>query len=348
MGMHAPVGVLVVDDSAVIRGMISRGIGDDPSIRVVGAAADGQAALSMLGSTGPDVVLLDVEMPVMDGLAALPKILAARPQVSVIMASALTRRHAGLSLRALELGAADYVPKPEAAVTGALPAFFEELKTKIKAHGRMRKAPAASAPRPAGGAFKSARATAVAIGSSTGGPPALLKVFARAKGAVRVPVFVTQHMPATFTAMLAAQLGQISNAPAFEGADGMAVRPGHIYVAPGGKHMLVEQSGGTAVLRLSDGPPEHFCKPAVDPMLRSLAKVYGAGLLTAVLTGMGRDGADGCVAVADAGGRFFVQDEESSVVWGMPGAAMRTGRAMGQLSLDQTAEFLAAAMGGGA
>lgn len=336
------INVLIVDDSAVVRGMIARAIAVDPHIRVVGAAGDGAAALKMLGAAAPDVVLLDVEMPVMDGLAALPKILAAKPGVAVIMASALTRRHAGMSLSALRLGAADYVPKPEAG-NDNLPIFFEELIAKIKAH----------APKPA--PIKAAAADApiwrftpkaIAIGASTGGPPALLKVFARAKGRIKLPVFVTQHMPATFTAILADQIGQVSGAPSFEARENMRVEPGCVYVAPGGFHLVALRDGGDVILHLADTPPENFCKPAVDPMLRSLACVYGKDILAAILTGMGRDGARGCVDVANAGGRFFVQDEATSVVWGMPGAAFKTGRAMGQLSLDAAVDYLAAAMGG--
>ncbi|MGE3302411.1 MAG: chemotaxis-specific protein-glutamate methyltransferase CheB [Hyphomonadaceae bacterium] len=341
------VGVLIVDDSAVVRGMIARGLRDDPDVQVLGAAGDGAAALRLLDELAPDVVLLDVEMPVLDGLQALPKLLARRPDLAVIMASSLTRRHAAMSLRALEMGAADYAPKPDAAGGGAaIAAFFDELKAKIKAHGRRKRA-AATAPAPHA-AFPRLRPQAVAIGCSTGGPAALLQIFRRAKGAVRTPVFVTQHMPATFTAMLAAQLGEAAGAEAVEAAHETPVRPGCLYVAPGGKHMIAARRGGGVVLLLSDGPPEHFCKPAVDPMLRSLAQAYGAGLLAAVLTGMGRDGADGCLAVAQAGGRFFVRDEATSAVWGMPGAAFRTGRAMGQLPLGAAADYLAAAMRGDA
>jgi len=347
--MQGAVEVLLVDDSAVIRGMIGRGIEGDRDIRVVGSAGDGQAALTLLQTLAPQVILLDVEMPVMDGLAALPKILAARPGVAVIMASALTRRHAAMSFKALQLGAADYVPKPDAADGAAgLTAFFEELKAKIRAHARTRaRLAGATAPRETRPGLASVKPLAVAIGSSTGGPPALLKIFARAKGAVNVPVFITQHMPVTFTAMLAQQLGQVCGAPAAEGADGAIVKPGSIYVAPGGRHMLAERSGSDVVIRLSDSLPENFCKPAVDPMLRALAKVYGKGLLAAVLTGMGRDGAEGARAVADSGGNFITQDEATSVVYGMPGAAFRTGRAMAQLPLDDAAAYLADAMRGG-
>ena len=361
----APVGVLIVDDSAVIRGIVARGIEADPDIRVIGSAANGEAALGLLKSHKPQVVILDVEMPVMNGLEALPKILAAQPGVKVIMASALTHKHASITFKALQLGAVDYVPKPDAADgPTALTSFFQELKVKIKAHARpgalspspassVGPAPArfpqaaASQPTAARANMRALKPAAVAIGSSTGGPPALLKVFTRAKGCIRVPVFVTQHMPAVFTALLAEQLGQVSGARAMEGADGVVVEPGMIYVAPGGKHMLVERNDRSVVIRLDDGPQVNFCKPAVDPMLRSLSAVYGSHLLAAILTGMGRDGADGCVAVANSGGHFVVQDEATSVVYGMPAAAAATGRAMAQLPIDGAAEFLASMMQGG-
>lgn len=350
MTAEAPVEVLLVDDSAVIRGAIARGLQSDASIRVVGSASDGQNALAMLDALAPQVVVLDVEMPVMNGLDALPKILAKRPETIVIMASALTRRHAGMSLKALQLGAADYVPKPDAADGAAgLQQFFDELRAKIKALARAKKTAAtrvataqANATTPL--ALKQIRPTAIAIGTSTGGPPALQKVCAQLRGALNLPLFITQHMPPTFTAMLAEQLGQVSGAPAFEGADGMLVKPGSIYVAPGGKHMLVERVAGQTLIRLSDGAPENFCKPAVDPMLRSLATVYGVGLLAVILTGMGRDGADGCVAVANAGGNFIAQDEASSVVYGMPAAAWKTGRAIAEMPLDRIGAYLAVGM----
>lgn len=347
MTAEAPVEVLLVDDSAVIRGMISRGLQGDPAIRVIGSASDGQNALAMLDALAPHVIVLDVEMPVMNGLEALPKILAKRPGTTVIMASALTRRHAGMSLKALQLGAADYVPKPDAAEgQAALTKFFDELRTKIKALSRSKIAREGSsrAQVRAPTTLKKLKPKAVAVGCSTGGPPALQNICARLKGKLTTPLFITQHMPATFTAMLAEQLGQICAAPAFEGADGMSVQAGSIYVAPGGRHMVAERMGARVAIRLSDAPPENYCRPAVDPMLRSLAKVYGSDLLTVILTGMGRDGADGCVVVADSGGHVITQDEASSVVFGMPGAAFKTGRALAQLSLDEIGAYLADAM----
>jgi two-component system chemotaxis response regulator CheB len=337
--------VLLVDDSAVVRGLIQRGLAGDEGLRVVGAVSDGQQAVDFVRARKPDVVLLDVEMPVMDGLAALPKILALSPRSAVIMASALTRRHAGLSFRALQLGAADYVPKPDAADgSGAMPAFLLELKAKIKAHAKKPAPIATAAMRPP--QLQRLRPAAIAIASSTGGPPALLKIFSQLKGAITTPVFITQHMPATFTAMLAEQLGNASGAPAFEAAEGMTVLPGRIYVAPGGAHMLVERKGGQVVIRLSSGPEENFVRPAADPMLRSLAKTYGPGVLAVILTGMGRDGASGSEAVCASGGAFFTQDEASSVVWGMPGAAYKTGKAMAQAPLACIAPYLADCMRG--
>jgi two-component system chemotaxis response regulator CheB len=256
-----------------------------------------------------------------------------------------------MSLKALQLGAADYVPKPDASEgPAALTAFFDELKLKIKGLARAKGAAvqrAASMARTTLSGVKQVGPVAIAIGSSTGGPTALLKVCERIRGALKTPLFITQHMPPTFTALLAEQLSQAAGVPACEGADGMIAAPGRIYVAPGGRHMLAERALAGVTIRLSDAPPEHFCKPAVDPMFRSLARAYGPGLLAIVLTGMGRDGADGCVAVADAGGNFIAQDEATSVVYGMPGAAFRTGRAMAQLPLEDIGAYLAGVMGRG-
>ena len=184
------------------------------------------------------------------------------------------------------------------------------------------------------------RPQVVAIGGSTGAPPALMSLFADLKGELEQAVLLTQHMPPTFTAMLAEQLERTGERPAAEARDGEPILPGRIYVAPGGWHMTVGRSGQVPVIRLNQEAPEHFCRPSVDPMLRSAAAVYGPGVLAVILTGMGADGADGCRVVAEAGGRFVVQDEASSVVWGMPGAAARTGLAEAVLPLPQIAPWV--------
>jgi len=342
----SPVRVLVVDDSAIVRGLITRQLEADPGIKVVGSAPHGEAALAELSRRDADVVLLDIEMPVMDGLTALPLILAARPRLKVVMVSSLTRRNAEISLRALQLGAADYIAKPEGGL-GSADEFTRDLISKVKALGtpssraakpvaNAASAPIPTTPRPG----PRPPPTVLAIGASTGGPPALLKVFAALKGAVSQPIFLTQHMPATFTALLAEQLSRAGDRPCREGVEGEIVEAGRCYIAPGGWHMTVVRERAGPTIRLNQDPPESFCRPAVDPMFRSLAKVYGAGVLAVILTGMGADGAKGCVALADAGGRFAVQDEATSVVWGMPGAAAETGRAEKVLPLDEVGPWM--------
>lgn len=343
--------MLVVDDSAIVRGLLTRQLSAEPGIEVVGSAPEGVAALRELGRRQIDVVLLDIEMPGMDGMTALPLILAAHPQVKVVMASTLTRRNAEISLRALHLGAADYIAKPQGPL-GAAEAFRQELIAKVKALAPRRAARGVTAPNPAPAPPPAAaprRASVspsvLAIGASTGGPPALLKLFEGLKGAVQQPIFLTQHMPATFTTLLAEQLSRAGDRPCEEGRDGEPVKPGRCYIAPGGYHMTVAKTEGGAVIRLDQNPPENFCRPAVDPMFRSLAEVYGAGVLGLILTGMGADGAKGCQALHAAGARFAVQDEATSVVWGMPGAAAATGLTERILPLPEIAPWLRRALG---
>lgn len=329
---------MVVDDSAVVRGLIIQRLEADPEVRVVARAAHGQAALHELDRCEVDVVVLDLEMPVMDGMTALPLLLAKRPGLKVVIASTLSRRNAAISLEALSKGAADYLPKPETGSLVNAEAFDRELLGKVKALGEAARrrsaaptvAAAASAPLrlvPPLTAPSALRVAVIAVGGSTGAPPVLMQLMADLKDGPRQPILITQHMPPTFTALLAEQLERAGGRPCAEARDGEPVLPGRAYVAPGGLHMTVGRSGATPVLRLTEEPPEHFCRPAVDPMLRTAAQVYGAGVLAVILTGMGADGAEGCRAVAAAGGRFAAQDEASSSVWGMPGAAARTGLA---------------------
>jgi two-component system chemotaxis response regulator CheB len=349
-----PIRVMLVDDSAFIRGMIGRWIADLPDIAVVASHSNGRRAADDVARSQPDVIVLDIEMPEMDGLTALPLILERRPGTTVIVASTLSRRGAEVSLRALTLGAADYIPKPDAATGLASAADFRtDLIAKIRSLGarRTRRLPARSSPaaaeRPVRPAVDKSRLPVatrhvaaapvrlVVIGSSTGGPQALTRLFGDAGQALaRVPVLVVQHMPPTFTAILAEHIGKAAGRPAAEGVDGEALRPGRIYVAPGGRHMLIAGKAGEAVIRLTDDPPVNFCKPAVDPLFSSAAHSFGAGALAIVLTGMGSDGAKGAAAIAEAGGAVIAQDEATSVVWGMPGAAVAAGACSEVLSLS--------------
>ena len=341
-----PVRVMLCDDSPTARTAMGRVLEADPQIRVVGRAGDGKQALEMLEALPamqrPDVMLLDLEMPVMDGMTVLPLLLKAQPKLAVIVASALTQRGAEATMAAMRAGAADYVPKPSAAGGGVRdPAFQAELLAKVKGWARMRApaplaAPVARVARRPGGAGP--RPKVVAVGSSTGGPQALAGFVRALRGPVPVPLVVVQHMPAGFTAMLADHLGRLGGPPAAEARDGEALQPGRIYLAPGDRHLLVENANGALVARLNSGPPENFCRPAVDPMLRSVVAACEGRVTAVILTGMGSDGMLGCKAVAAAGGTVLAQDEATSVVWGMPGAVARAGLAQMLLPPDQLAE----------
>ncbi len=340
-----PIRVMVVDDSAVVRGLIARALEADAAVAVVARAENGQAALAQLEHVEVDVIVLDLEMPVMDGMTALPLILARRPGVRIIVASTLTLRNARLCLDTLQAGASDYVSKPEGGGLVHAEAFHRQLLAKVRALGGVPEAPATEPvlrppPRPAPPpSTRTVRPEVIAIGGSTGAPPALVQVFEALRG-VSLPILLTQHMPPMFTALLAEQLARAGDRPCREAVDGEPVLAGRAYVAPGGWHMTVQRSEGGPMIRLNQEPPEHFCRPAVDPLMRSVARTYGASALAVILTGMGSDGAAGCAAVAEAGGRFVVQDEATSVVWGMPGAAARTGRAEAVLPLSRIGEWL--------
>ncbi|MBX9574809.1 MAG: chemotaxis-specific protein-glutamate methyltransferase CheB [Caulobacteraceae bacterium] len=336
---------MVVDDSAVVRGLLTKYVDEQPDMAMVGRAGNGAAALMELDRVKPDVILLDVEMPEMDGLTALPLILRKVPGVRVLMVSGVTRKGASETLKALSAGATDFLPKPEGGAVRA-EEFGRDLVAKIRAVGRPRQAAnsgarTAPAAAPASGAQRQGQpAHVLLIGASTGGPPVILDVLSRL-GGLRTPVLVTQHMPATFTTLLAEQIARASGRPTAEARDGEAVQAGRIYVAPGGWHMTVSRGvSGAPILRLDQGPAVHWCRPAVDPMITSAAAVYGAAAAAVILTGMGQDGADGCRALARAGGRFAVQDEESSAVWGMPGAAYATGMAAAKLSIPEISGWL--------
>jgi two-component system chemotaxis response regulator CheB len=352
------VRVLVCDDSAVIRGLMTRMLESDPEIAVVGRVGNGRDAIEAVRQTRPDVCVLDIEMPVMDGLAALPGLLEADPGLRVVMASTLTTRGADIALRALRLGAADYVPKPTstAAIAGEA-TFRDEIVAKVKGLGRQRlrsRLGAAPAPRPAQRQAVALRPHAalpplvLAIGASTGGPQALFTLFAGLGRSLPVPVLLTQHMPATFTPILAEHLDRIGGPPCAEAKEGEVPQPGRAYLAPGDTHLTVAAEAGTVRIRLTKSPPENFCRPSVDPMLRSAVVAYGGRVLVAMLTGMGHDGLKGAEAVVAAGGRLIAQDEATSVVWGMPGAVTQAGLAAQVLPIGEIAAAVTASLGPGA
>src|SRR5262245_10721762 len=351
--------VMVVDDSAVIRLVLSRTLESDPEIMAVHSVGNGQLAVAAVQRAPVDIIVLDIEMPVMDGLTALPKLLAAAPGAKVLMASTLTQKNAEVSLKAMQAGAADYVPKPSSTqITGASE-FKRELLAKVKALGRRRGGrPGGARPAAVGSAQPALRPLhssgpialrqpsttppqVIAIGSSTGGPQALFKMVADLPANLRQPILITQHMPPTFTTILAEHIGKLAKRQVAEAKDGEAVQAGRVYVAPGDFHMVVDGNAGQKTIRLNKEPPENFCRPAVDPMFRSVARVYGSAVLSIVLTGMGTDGAKGGQAVVAAGGTVVAQDEASSVVWGMPGAAAAAGVCSAVLPLVEIAPYVA-------
>jgi two-component system chemotaxis response regulator CheB len=353
------VRVILCDDSPTVRSALARVLEADPGIRVVSRVGDGQqavAAFAALPPAGrPQVVLLDLEMPVMDGMTALPLLLRQEPRPAVIVASALTQKGATATMAALRAGASDYIPKPRAAGGGlADPAFQAELLAKVKGWARVGRRPgialvAGAAPRPAPpprmaplGPMRGLRA--IGIGCSTGGPQALTALLRGLSRPIQVPLVAVQHMPAGFTAMLADHLNRLGGPGCAEAQDGEVLRAGRLYLAPGDRHLLVDATAnGGLVARLSTGPLENFCRPAVDPMLRSLSAACGGAVLAVIMTGMGQDGLLGCQAVAAAGGTVLAQDEASSVVWGMPGAVARAGLARGLMPPEALAEQLLAA-----
>jgi two-component system, chemotaxis family, protein-glutamate methylesterase/glutaminase len=363
-----PLRVMVVDDSVVIRGLISRWIAAEPDMVVAASLRTGLDAVNQIERVNPDVAVLDIEMPDLDGISALPLLLAKKRNLIIIMASTLTRRNAEISFKALSLGASDYIPKPESTrEPTAAEIFRHDLVQKIRHLGaKVRRAvPASSSPPlaplldrareslPRGApaavvnpqllrrAFSQQTPRALLIGSSTGGPQALMTLVGEIGAVIdRFPVLITQHMPPTFTTILAEHLARTSHRPVREAIDGEIVRPGQVYLAPGGRHMRVVRHGPDVVIALDDGPAVNFCRPAVDPLFTSAIDVWQAGVLAVVLTGMGSDGMRGGKQIVAAGGSVIAQDEATSVVWGMPGAAANAGICAAVLPLGQIAPKL--------
>lgn len=350
---------MLVDDSAVIRGALTRLMEKEPAIKIVASLSNGEMAISSAALKKPHIIILDVEMPVMDGITALPKILEVSPHSKVIMFSARTEKGASVTLKAFSLGAVECLVKPSSTQGVGEGSEFqkyllETIKTLIPENQRIAPEAGASAVpqalplKPAApavvqlrkdpSAYKG-RPSILAIGSSTGGPQALFNVTKHLRN-FNIPVVITQHMPATFTKILAEHITIQSGVQAFEGQDGMMVENGKIYVAPGGFHMKIVRENGILRIRLDNGPAENFCKPSVDPMFRSLIELFGARVLGVILTGMGNDGLNGAKQLVDLGGRLIAQDEASSVVWGMPGAVAKAGLCSEVLPLDDIGPWI--------
>lgn len=325
--------VLVVDDSVVIRRMVSDVLSGEPDIEVAGAAADGRIALQKIEQVNPDILTLDVEMPVMDGLETLKQLRKTHRRLPVIMFSTLTERGASATMDALALGASDYVTKPAnvGSAAAALEKIRAELIPKIRAHvpratpseahllsvavgQRMQLPFPLAVPRPA-----TSRVDVVAIGTSTGGPNALGDLIPLLPPNFPVPVVIVQHMPPIFTKFLADRLSSKSQIPVLEAASHQELLPGRAYIAPGDFHMVVEHDKDGVRIRTQQEPPENSCRPSVDVLFRSVADVYQSEALAVIMTGMGQDGLRGCGRIREEGGQILAQDEATSVVWGMPG-----------------------------
>jgi two-component system chemotaxis response regulator CheB len=328
---------LIVDDAVVFRRLVAEELNKDPALEVVGTAANGRIALARMTQVNPDVVILDIEMPELDGLSTLKELRKTYPRLPVIMFSALTERGATATLDALALGASDYFAKPtnQGGPDASLVIIREQLIPQIKAVCRksglesksglqaaLSLPPGPSIPRPAPGPVR-----VVAIGASTGGPNALAEIFRRLTADFPVPIVMVQHMPPMFTRLLAERLSAENPIRVQEGGSGSLLLPGQAWIAPGGYHMVVTRDGHQVRTQLHQEPPENSCRPAVDVLFRSVAQTFGSNSLAVILTGMGQDGLRGCEAIREAGGQVLAQDEATSVVWGMPRYVARAGLA---------------------
>ena len=351
--------VLVVDDSVVIRRLLVQALESDPGIEVAGTAANGQLALSKYDQLRPDVITMDVEMPQMDGVEAVRALRAKGVRVPIIMFSTLTARGATATLDALAAGATDYVTKPAnvGSVQESLKQVAEQLGPKIRVlaprslRSSLPAAPRSTAPGVPEPVVRRAAVLppapahpvrAVIVGSSTGGPEALSRLVSGLREPLPVPMFVVQHMPPVFTAQLASRLDRMGPSTVVEATAGMSPRPGTIYIAPGDWHMVLGGRSANTEIRLNQDPPVNFCRPSVDVMFQSALACYGKDLLGVVLTGMGSDGKVASSEIVRAGGTVISQDEQSSVVWGMPGAVASVGATHRILPIDEIAQAITA------
>jgi two-component system, chemotaxis family, protein-glutamate methylesterase/glutaminase len=337
--------ILIIDDSVVIRKLLSETLSEGCSLEVVGTASDGRLGLAKIAQLHPDLVTLDVEMPVMNGLETLAEVRKLYPKLPVVMFSTLTEHGAAATLDALALGASDYATKPSNAgnAAGAIEAIRAELIPKIKALCGQVTKPSLPPPRPAVPMRSRAqrRIEIVTIGTSTGGPNALAEVLPQIPKDFPVPIVLVQHMPPIFTRLLAERLAAHCEISVHEGSAGVGLSPGHAWIAPGDFHMTVKKAGVGRRLELNQELPENSCRPSVDVLFRSVAEVYGAETLGVVMTGMGSDGVIGAQRIRQRGGEVIIQDEASSVVWGMPGLVQASGQADAVYPLNQLGQEIA-------
>lgn len=349
------VRVLVVDDSALVRQMLTEILNGDAGIEVVDTAADPYVAREKIKKLNPDVLTLDVEMPRMDGVTFLSNLMRLRP-MPVVMISSLTERGAAVTLQALELGAVDFVPKPKVDVAHGLQEYARQIREKVKMAAGARvgqrsgrpPTPVAVVPKlsadavlgrgPAPAKFRTTEQL-IAIGASTGGTEAIKEVLIRMPADSPATV-ITQHIPEAFSGPFARRMNDASALSVCEAQDGQQIIPGHAYIAPGNRHLLVVRDGARYVCRLHDGPPVNRHRPSVDVMFRSVAQSAGANAVGVILTGMGGDGAEGLLEMREAGAQTFAQDEATSVVWGMPGEAVKRGAASTVVPLERVADSL--------
>jgi two-component system, chemotaxis family, protein-glutamate methylesterase/glutaminase len=374
-----PLCVIVVDDAIVVRSLLARWVDAEPDMQIIASLRTGREVVAHIEHSEADVVVLDIDMPEMDGITALPLLLQKKRDLVVIMVSTLTRRSAEISFRALALGAADYIPKPETAAEATTSTSFRrELIEKIRTLGRSRLSPHLYARAPGPGRvtpppvkltpalrprkigleaeaaplrlrpFAALPPGVVLVGSSTGGPQALAALIEKLPAVIdRAPLLITQHMPPTFTTVLAEHLSRIGGRGAHEAEDGEPVLAGGIYVAPGGRHMRVMRKADGIRIELGDDDAINFCKPAVDALFTSAAAAWGAASLAVVLTGMGSDGTRGAADIVAAGGSVIAQDEASSVVWGMPRSVAQAGLCSAVLPLDRIVPKILSLLSGG-
>lgn len=350
-----PLRVLIVDDSRIFRGAMEDALAGRTGIRVVGSVWSGEKAMEFVRLSPPDLVMLDVNMPGRGGLETLSDIQEfnnsrpGQPPIGVLLVSALTSRGAATTVEGLQRGAFDFLRKPDGPDEKANAALLQQqLFEKIDIFAQRRtRIPSTTPPRPKQqvASPRPSRFQAVAIGSSTGGPEALARVLPVLTKKVSVPIFVVQHMPPGMTTYFAQSLSKKCDSPVVEAIDGDIVRPGTVYIAPGGRHMVVRYHDGRILIGLNDQPPENGCRPSVDVFFRSVATAYPKSVLAVILTGMGSDGAKGLGPLKRNGAHVIAQDEATSVVWGMPGAAVATNQVDEVLPLDRIGPAIVSMIG---